>query len=253
MSEWWTYRLSDFLLFSPRTYYRLFELYNAEVWPLQIVMLAAGFVVLLLVWRAPGWSGRAVAAIFAVLWLTVAWAYLLQRYEAINWAARYFAIGFALQAILLAWTGVIRDGLGFGRRDIIGKSGLALLFYALAMHPLIAPLSGRPWTQAEIFGLAPDPTAIATLGILLAAARPRWHLLVLPLASCAISGLTLWTMEQPEAGILAAAAALAVAAATIASCANRRPAAAGSLFPFMGRPGKVPPGGASGSCTPPDG
>ena len=36
MSEWWTYTLSDFLLFSPRTYYRLFELYNDEIWPAQI-------------------------------------------------------------------------------------------------------------------------------------------------------------------------------------------------------------------------
>ena len=33
MSEWWTYHLSDFLLFAPRTYYRLFELYNAAIWP----------------------------------------------------------------------------------------------------------------------------------------------------------------------------------------------------------------------------
>ena len=70
-----------------------------------------------------------------------------------------------------------------------------MIVYALAIHPLIAPLSGRPWTQAEIFGLAPDPTVIATLGVLVAAARPNWHLLVLPLLWCAISGLTLWTME----------------------------------------------------------
>jgi hypothetical protein len=42
MSEWWTYRPSDFLLFAPRTYYRLFELYNSEIWPLQIVALLAG-------------------------------------------------------------------------------------------------------------------------------------------------------------------------------------------------------------------
>ena len=44
MSEWWTYTLSDFLLFSPRTYYRLFELYNAEIWPAQIVALTLGVV-----------------------------------------------------------------------------------------------------------------------------------------------------------------------------------------------------------------
>lgn len=30
MSEWWSYGLRDLLLFSPRTYYRLFELYNLE-------------------------------------------------------------------------------------------------------------------------------------------------------------------------------------------------------------------------------
>ena len=53
MSEWWTYSLSSFLLFSARTYYRLFELYNLDVWPLQIVTLALGLVILVLVWRAP--------------------------------------------------------------------------------------------------------------------------------------------------------------------------------------------------------
>jgi hypothetical protein len=37
MSEWWTYSLSDFLLFSPRTYYRLFELYNLAVWPWHVL------------------------------------------------------------------------------------------------------------------------------------------------------------------------------------------------------------------------
>ena len=51
MSEWWTYRLSDFLMFSPRTYHRLFELTNAEIWPLQIVTLAAGLLGFWLVWR----------------------------------------------------------------------------------------------------------------------------------------------------------------------------------------------------------
>ena len=51
MSEWWTYSLTNFLLFSPRTYYRLFELYNAQVWPLQIVTLALGLAILILMMR----------------------------------------------------------------------------------------------------------------------------------------------------------------------------------------------------------
>jgi NADP-dependent 3-hydroxy acid dehydrogenase YdfG len=42
MTEWWTYRLSDFLMFSARTYRRLFELYNTEVWPLPVVAFIGG-------------------------------------------------------------------------------------------------------------------------------------------------------------------------------------------------------------------
>ena len=44
MTEWWTYTLSDFLLFSPQTYLRLIELYQRDVWPLQIPMVALGAV-----------------------------------------------------------------------------------------------------------------------------------------------------------------------------------------------------------------
>ena len=40
MSEWWTYRLSSFLLFSPRTWFRMHELYNADIWPAQLAALA---------------------------------------------------------------------------------------------------------------------------------------------------------------------------------------------------------------------
>jgi hypothetical protein len=214
MSEWWTYSLSSFLLFSARTYYRLFELYNADVWPLQLVTLALGVAIFaLIVWHT-AWSGRIIATVLAALWLFVAWAFLLERYDPINFAARYFALGFAAQAALLIWTGVIRDRLRFDSRCVAGKIGLALVSYAVLTHPLIAPLSGRSWAQAEIFGIAPDPTAIATLGVLLAASRPHWHLMILPALWCMITGLTLWALESPQAPVapLIAATALVLTA-----------------------------------------
>jgi hypothetical protein len=220
MSEWWTYSLTSFLLFSARTYYRLFELTNADVWPLQIVTLAAGLAIPVLVVRGAASGGRVVAAILAALWLFVAWAYMLQRYDPINFAARYYAIGFAIQAGLLIWTGVIRDRLHFDPPRWIG---IAFIIYALVLHPLIAPLSGRPWTQAEIFGLAPDPTVVATLGVLVAAVRPNWLLLILPLLWCIISGLTLWAMESPEAPVILLAAAVAVGLAAWKTLTFRPP------------------------------
>ncbi len=211
MSEWWTYSLSDFLLFSPRTYYRLFELYNLAVWPWQILAIGLGLVVLALWLRGGAWQGRAIAAILAACWLFVAWAYLLARYDTINWAASYFAVAFAIEALLLVWTGLVRDRLSLRPgRDVAGATGLGIFVFALFAWPLIGPVAGRPWLQAEIFGVAPDPTVVATLGVLVAADRTRWELLVVPLLWCAISGATLWTMQAPDAWLVPAAALLAL-------------------------------------------
>lgn len=213
MSEWWTYTLSDFLLFSPRTYYRLFELYNAAVWPAQVVALLLGGALAALV--ATGRAGRAAAAVLAACWLWVAWGFLHTRYATINWAAEYMAAAFALQALLLAVVGVLGGRLRFAGRG--HRAGLALLLFALLVQPLIGPLAGRPWSQVELFGLAPDPTALATLGALLAAERTRWEILAIPLAWCAVSAATLWAMESPDALILPAAAVLALILSRLAA------------------------------------
>jgi len=212
MSEWWTYSLADFLMFSPRTYYRLFELYNLAIWPLQIVALALGVAILALLLRGGVWRGRAVAAMLAVCWAWVAWAYFLERYDTINWAASYFAVGFVIEALLLVWTGVVRDRLRFRPgSDLIGRAGICIVLFALFLLPLIGPLAGRPWLQVELFGVAPDPTAIATTGVLIASHRTHWELLIIPLLWCVISGATLWTMQSPDALVVPAVAALVLA------------------------------------------
>jgi hypothetical protein len=223
MSEWWTYTLSDFLMFSPRTYYRLFELYNLAVWPGQLLALVCGAAILALWWGGGSWAGRLVAAILAAAWAWVAGGYLLTRYDDINWAARSYAVGFLIQALLLTWTGVVSNRLALRRAPgLAPQAGLALLLFGLA-YPLLAPLLGRPWTQAEVFALAPDPTVVATLGVLLAASRRPGLLFVVPLLWCVVSGATLWTMGSPEAPVLPAAAVLtlAVAACTRAAAEQR--------------------------------
>ena len=67
---------------------------------------------------------------------------------------------------------------------IAGRAGLLVVLFALLAQPFVAPLFGRPWAQAEIFGIAPDPTAIATLGIVVASTRLRWELMVIPALWC---------------------------------------------------------------------
>jgi hypothetical protein len=213
MSEWWTYRLSDLLLFSPQTYYRLFELYNTAIWPIQILTLTLGGGILILIWKNPPWQGRSISAILALCWLWVAYAYHLQRYATINWAATYFAIGFILQAGLLAWTGIIRGRLTYQpSTTALKRSGLGIFLFALIFQPLAAPALGKNWTQAEIFGIAPDPTVIATLGLLLlTTGKTYWGLFIIPILWCAISTAILWTMKSPNAFIVLFAMLIAIA------------------------------------------
>jgi Family of unknown function (DUF6064) len=200
MSEWWTYRPADLLMFAPETYYRLFELYNADVWPAQIIVLSAGFTIFVLIFRGRRWRGHVGAALLAAAWLLVAWAYFLERYTSINLAAPYFAWGFAAQAVLTAVSGVFMGRLAFNNpRTPVANAGAALLLFALLLQPLIGPITGREWSGVELFGLAPDPTVLATLGALVAADRVRWELFVIPVLWCAVTGTTLWTMGAPEA------------------------------------------------------
>ena len=59
MSEWWTYTIADFLMYSARTYYRLIERFNTTFWPLQLLGLALGIAILVTAVRRSAW-GRAV-------------------------------------------------------------------------------------------------------------------------------------------------------------------------------------------------
>ncbi|MFE0758219.1 DUF6064 family protein [Inquilinus sp. NPDC058860] len=215
MSEWWSYRLSDFLLFSPRTYHRLFGLYNAAIWPAQIAAVLLGLLMLVLLRRGGPVAGPAVAAILAACWAWVAIAFHLDRYATINWAAPWAATAFLAQAALLVWAGAVGGRLSAPPRlDIAGRAGIGIFLFALLAQPAIGLLLGRSWRLAEIFGVAPDPTAIGTLGLLLALAGPaRWVLMVLPALWCAATGATLWAMSAPEAWVAPAAALLALALA----------------------------------------
>jgi hypothetical protein len=201
MEDWLTYRLSDLLLFSPRTYYRLFELHNRALWPAHLAFLGAGVSILVLVRRSTPWSSTAMMVLLSACWLLVAWAFHFERYATINWAARYFAAAFVVQALLMLWYGVgQRRPLFTWPRRGIDRVAFGLVVFALFVEPLIGPLVGRAWTQLEVFGASPDPTVIATLGILaMTSPGPPRGLLIVPAAWCAISGATLWAMGSADA------------------------------------------------------
>jgi hypothetical protein len=212
MSEWWTYTLSDFLMFSPQTYWRLVERYNLAIWPAQIAGAASGLAVVTLLAGNRRHRDRIIGGLLSACWLWVAWAFHYQRYAQINWAATWFAAAFVVQAVLLVVLGVLAGRIDFppapGHRRGIATAIVAIVVVG---YPLLAPLTGRAWTTAETFGVTADPTALATVATLaLVRGRLRWLLLAVPLLWCAIAAATLWTMGAPEAVVMTAATLLAL-------------------------------------------
>jgi hypothetical protein len=226
MTEWWTYTLSDFLLFSPRTYYRLFELHHRALWPLQLAALGAGTAMVVLALRAAPRPGRVAGALAAGAWLWVAWSWFLARYATINWAADAIGAAFAVQGLLLLASGVATNRLEFATGPGARRSlGIAIVLAALFVQPLAGVPFDRPLSQAEVFGITPAPTATATLGLLVLARRTRWELALLPACACLLDGTTLLALDAPDAWIapaIALAALLGLALAPAAATGQRR-------------------------------
>ena len=219
MSEWWTYRPADFLMFSARTYGRLFEQHNAQWWPLHLVMVGLGVVLLALLLRRRRATGALACLLAGAAWMWVGGSFQLRQLATVHWAGEAVAAAFALQGLLLgalgarmAWRALLQPPVPRG-----AGVGVLLLAWALAGQALFGAVTGRPWTQVQVFGMAPDPTAIGTLGLLLMLPHgPRLRLWrascwPLPLLWCEVSAMTWATLGAAEAWPLAIAPLAALA------------------------------------------
>ncbi len=201
MTDWLKYKLSDFLLFSPRVYERLFVLHNQDLWPWQIVALALGIIVIVCAQRGTRHDVPIVFAIHGAAWLVVADVFFPGRYQTINWLGSYIAPLAALQGAILIVFG-LTDRAGFITVTVnrfAHAAGFGLLTIGLFVYPLLSAVFGQDWRGAQVFGLAPDPTAIATLGALaLLNGKARTIAAIVPAAWCIFSALTLWTLDRAD-------------------------------------------------------
>lgn len=196
MSPWWSYGPRDFLMFAPRAYWRLVEIYNQALWPWQLAVLAAGVA---LAWHAArhGAGARRVAcAALSLAWLWVAWGFHWQRYATINWGAVYLAGAGVLQATLLLAAALRAPA---APRAIVGRiaqrAGVSIAFGGTIAYPLATAAAGASWTRAELAGLMPEATAVVTLGLIVATRPRQWPwLIVLPLLTLLAGAATLWLL-----------------------------------------------------------
>lgn len=175
-----------------------FAQYNRALWPLPVLapLLCLGAIVLTL-WPVR-WSGPAIGLLLAAAWLWTGIGYHFLHFARLDFAAPLYGAAFVVQGLLLVWA-VIRGRLGFGfHAGLSGWIGLALAILAL-VWPLIDWLAGQSWQDGRVAGLAPTPTVVLTLGLLLLArSRAPLYLAIIPLLWSLIAGATAWILAIPQ-------------------------------------------------------
>ena len=198
IEKWLSYSLHDLLIFSPESYYRLHELYNLSLWPLQVLSFLLFCLALYLNIKGHRYYPKAILIGLSLAWLLNGFWFVSQFYVQINPLANTLTYAFYLQAILLMLMAVFvsHAGGGPGPSGIRAVSGWSLLMYAGFVHPVALFLLGRKFGGLEIVGIAPDPTALATLGILIMLKkRVYWLAMIVPSLWITLSILTYLSFE----------------------------------------------------------
>jgi hypothetical protein len=219
------------LPFTANVLFASFEQYHQALWPLPPIALLLGLGMVLLTLRPVRDGNRLIGGLLAAAWLWIGIGYYLLHFARLDFAAPLYGALFVLQGLLLLWV-AIRGRLAFRYRSgPVGWVGLALAMLALAW-PLVDRLAGLTWQAERVVGLAPGPTTVLTLALLLlVAGRTPWHLAIIPLLSTLIAGATAWILWIPQDLVLPLAG---LGGAGLLLWKNRRYAGARSRSP---RPG----------------
>ncbi len=210
IADWASYALADFIPFTPEVYARLVERVNEAGWPLQFLALGLGLTALAVAWHG---RARVALALLAPAWATSGVLFHLHYYVELTWAATWFGAAFLAQAALLLGFALTGAAAPAPARTPKGRVGAAIALFGLAGYPALALLDGTGWVGVEVFGLHPEPTAIATLGLVMVAlggARAGFAALA-PLLWLAIASLTLVALQNAMGWLLPGLVGLALA------------------------------------------
>mgnify|MGYP001091417981 CR=1 FL=1 len=210
--------------FSEAEFFDVFARYNAAIWPLPVVAGLLGVAVIALLFVGTRTSTLAVSLALSAMWVINGLGYHWSFFSGINPAARVFAAIFVMEAILLAAVPLAVPNFRFVlRRDLGSAAAVALAVFALVVYPILGRLAGHVYPSVPAFGVAPCPTTIFTIGVLLAGPwrSARW-LLIIPGVWSAIGGSAAVLLAVPQDFGLIAALAVLVAFAVLRRSADAR-------------------------------
>lgn len=196
--------------FTEGRFLAVFAAYNEAIWPLQAIALLAGLATLFLLATDVRWRDPVIASVLGAFWLVNGIVYHWLFFAEINPAAVAFGALFVIAGVIFIVEGSVRRRLTFepasGRRS--AAAGV-LIGYAIAVYPLIGLLLTHPYPHTPLFGVAPCPTTIFTLGALVLARHPQpWVVAAIPLAWCLIGGSAALLLAVPADWALFVAGAI---------------------------------------------
>jgi hypothetical protein len=153
------------------------QVYNELLLPITILTYLLGLVAVYLASRKSSQSSRFTSCILGFLWLWSGLVFNMLFYGpsdvevlGLTVTGMWYLAGvlFVLQGLLFVMLGAIKNAFSF-RLDTSSYSvgGAILVVYAMVLYPLIGLLTGYAYPRYPVFGSAPCPVTIFTLGLLL--------------------------------------------------------------------------------------
>ena len=200
------------LPFTHDAFFALFGQYNAAVWPLALLFYLLAALCVALMFRPGRWATLIVSGTLAAMWAVNGVGYHWLFFREINPAATLFAVVFVVQAMLLIVLPARRPAFRYSvEADARSGVGLLLVLFATVLYPLWGWLAGHGWPEMPFFGVAPCPTTIFTVGVLLTG---TWHvarwLLILPGLWAGVGGSAAIFLGVPQDFALLATLAILV-------------------------------------------
>lgn len=209
--------------FTVEEFCAVFARQNEAIFPLQILAYVAAAAVLVALSRPSRASDSVIFAVLAGMWLVNGVVYHIVHFAPINPAARLFGALFLVEASLLAAAPLLaRRRIVFAPTSGVATTlGLVLIAFALVLYPALGLLAGHRYPAMPMFGVAPCPSTIFTIGVLvLGNPRVTRWLLVVPVLWAFVGGSAAVVLDVPQDSALFLAAMIAIV------LAFRRPAVA---------------------------
>jgi len=170
-----------FITFTIKEFLEMLASYNTTFWPMQLVAYALGVVALIFAIRSTSYSSKIISGILTFFWLWVGVVFNWIYFSKIFPMSVGSTILFVIEGIILAATGVFKKNLSFSAKaNLYGVVGGLFMLYGMVGYPAIEYLLGRGYPQLLPFGLAPCPTTVFTLGMLLWSERLPKYIVAIP-------------------------------------------------------------------------